>query len=48
MTKEALHALAEMFMEVGEQNRIPSDHAIDPAVVGMRLYDAPILGFRRR
>ena len=34
---------AELMEEEG--NRIPSDIAIDPAAAGMRLYDAPILGF---
>jgi epoxyqueuosine reductase QueG len=45
MTKETLAALAEAFMEDEGRNQIPSDIAIDPAVAGMRLYDAPILGF---
>lgn len=43
MTKEELALLAAELMEEAG-NRVSSDIAIDPAVAGMRLYDAPILG----
>lgn len=44
MTKEGLAAVAAELMEEAG-NQIPPDLAMDPAVAGMRLYDAPILGF---
>ena len=45
MNKQKLTDLASSFIEASEDNYVKKELAISDEVVGMKIFDAPILGF---